>query len=206
MNQPISISTGAMHIHAPTTSYSMVFKHLRGRYTIINGDVYQCTYLCNGEKYTREEVILLLTGSAQPLPPMKGHMVATAAYIFGTPGLDRASLAPDCTGPYKVGVSLRPTNKGVTRCDYQRRLAMTRAIRTLPPADRAFFHLTMALMEGRDALPVIKTALVSRPGRDREILIQHLHLLSKMRDASVVGHFLTHYEAMEVMLPILPTP
>ncbi|WOL31412.1 hypothetical protein [Microcoleus phage My-WqHQDG] len=166
MNQPISMYTGAMHIHAPTTSYSMVFKHLRGRYTIINGDVYQCTYLCNGEKYTTEGVLTLLTGSAQPLPPMKGHTVATAAYIFGT---------PDCTGPYKVGISLRPTSKGVIRCDYQRRLAMTRAISTLPPADRAFFHLTMALMEGRDVLPVVKTALVSRPGPDREILLQHLY-------------------------------
>lgn len=165
MDQLIDIRAQAITIHAPTSSYSLVFKHLRG--AILDNASAEPTYVCGCKEYSAEEVILLLTESVEPLPPsmLKGHTFATAAYVFDT---------PDCRGSYLVGVALRSTSKGKINNESIRRVAMTDAIASLPTVDRTYFHLTLSLMEGRDIVPIVQSALAKKVGPHRQLLLDHL--------------------------------
>ena len=150
-------------VHAPTTSYCLVFKHLRGYLTVDKDRPY---YLSGTKEFTEGEVIELLMESNNPLPPemVKGHTLATAAYICGT---------RDCRGDFAVGVALVPgPNHKVTKHQL-RRAALTEAVAGLPAVDRAYFHLVLSGMEGRDMQPILRKVL-HRKRTDSVQLVHHV--------------------------------
>lgn len=163
------IQEKGIHIDAPTTTYHLVFKHLRGWYMADNTE----PYLTGGGEYTREGVEILLSSTAEPLPctMYEGHRLASAAYVVSESGL------------LDVGLTvLNAHPNGSVMRNALRRSAMTAAIEGLPPVDRAYFHIYMSFSEGKDLTPILRKALATRLSDDSEVL--RLHLLGKGRPSS----------------------
>jgi hypothetical protein len=163
-----------IRIDAPTSTYHLVFKHLRGWYL---GRTLR-SFLTGGKEYTREGIEELLISTTEPLPESMhcGHRLASAAYALSDGGPYELT-----GGPMGVGVTvLESRTDGSVPRNVLRRGALTAAITNLPPVDRAYFHIYMSLLEGRDLIPILRRALMTRDGNNNDVLT--LHLLGRYRD------------------------
>lgn len=150
-----------IRIDAPTCTYHLVFKHLRGWYIARNAK----PFLTGDGKYTRQEIEELLTSTTEPLPHAMhtGHRFASAAYVASEGGL------------MDVGISIiEGRADGNVPRNALRRAALTNAVANLPPVDRAYFHIYISLLEGRDLIPILSKALSSREGNNSYVLTTHL--------------------------------
>lgn len=153
----------AIRLEAPTATYHLMFKYLRG--SIKPGtEGYDPTYLYDDQVMTLGQVMELLLYPKTMLSPTKGHKIAAAAYVWDDSKDD---------GSYWLGI-VTLSHHGVPT-ELVRRRVMTRAIASLPAVDRAYFHLCLSMMEGRDVTPIIRDALVKRVHPDRQIFVEHVH-------------------------------
>lgn len=168
-----------MRVVAPTSTYYLAFKHLRGAITIDSNG--KPVYLSGGVEFTETDVveILMATTSSLPTPMLKGHTLATAAYVYHA---DTDSCCGTCLDG--IGVTLVPgPNHKVTK-QQLRRAALTEAVADLPAVDRAYFHLILSELEGRPLEPILKGILHNKPS-DREVLLRHL---VRLGDDSIAMH------------------
>ena len=152
----------AIRLDAPTRTYHLMFKYLRG--AIKPGtEGADPTYLYDDQVLTLGQVMELLLYPRTILAPTKGHKIAAAAYVWD----DTTST----DGSYWVGIVALP-HHGVP-AELVRRQATTKAIGYLPAVDRAYFHLCLSMMEGRDVGPILEGALVKRAHPDRQLFVEH---------------------------------
>lgn len=152
-----------IRLDAPTTTYHLMFKYLRG--AIKPGtEGYDPTYLHGDWVLTQGGAMESLLYPNTVLHPSDGHKIAAAAYVWDDASTD---------GSYWVGI-VTLSHHGVPT-ELVRRRVMTRAIASLPAVDRAYFHLCLSMMEGRDVTPIIRDALVKRVHPDRPLFVEHVH-------------------------------
>lgn len=155
-----------IHVQAPTTSYSLAFKHLRGTITLSPGG--DQVYVSGGRDLNQWEVIQLLMESPPleqlPTGMLRGHTLATAVYVGGCEWF---------SSPYETGVALVPGPHHKVTKHQLRRAALTEAVAELPAVDRAYFHLVLSELEGRDIAPILHKVL-HRKCTDWVQLIHHV--------------------------------
>jgi hypothetical protein len=177
-----------IHVQAPSTSYSLAFKHLRGEVKLVNKystrtdvgpkgnprDIVSLVstdnlvYVSGGREYNHWEVVQLLMESPPleqlPDPMLRGHTLATAVYVGGSEWF---------SGSYEIGIAIVPgPNHKVTKRQL-RRAALTEAVAELPAVDRAYFHLVLSGMEGRQTYPTARHSLRRKP-IEQQLLHRHL--------------------------------
>lgn len=146
-------------VDAPTGLYYLQFKHLHG--TIKAGT--EPIYVSGGNEYTKEEVKDFLLHSTEPLPKsmLRGHRLATAAYVWDSDSSE-----------YDAGVGVL-SEVGEVPKDVLRRGVLSHTIDHMDRLDRAYFHLILSEMEGRDMQPILRKVL-HRKRTDWVQLVHHV--------------------------------
>jgi hypothetical protein len=176
-------------VTAPSGTYYLLFKHLKG--STHRGHKNPFIICGSNYYYTSEQVIDTLIEAAHTAIPsdmLKGHTLASAAYIWVAEG-DRTvpHVKPD-DELVGIGTSIAFT-QGVPT-NLLRRSALSKALVSLSAEDRAYFHIVLSELEGRPLLPILRTALARRYGNSRRFLVDHLLKEQKyIAPLSAIGYY-----------------
>jgi hypothetical protein len=157
----------AIHVQAPSTSYGLVFRHLRGEVKLLPPtNKPKLVYVSGGREYNHWQVVQLMMELTTQLP-QGGHTLATGVYLY--PSLDYKADEYE-----HAGVAIVPgPNHRVTKHQL-RRAALTEAVADLPAVDRAYFHLILSELEGRDMQPILRKVLHRRKRTNWIQLVHHV--------------------------------